>query len=583
MYSRISPRHLIIALSATQIVGTILGFVYTRDYLLLALLIAPVINFRLKERIFLISMGHSIALTMMLDHAARIYILLLSAYSVLLGVLAQYLITEDTEFIASVMMPVLLLAPVYIIAPFTLIYPLTSMITLLIVALKAYITLSKTKVEILQTKFLAKVGEVIEIPVKIACPSKFSYTIHIDEVQYTRGTSDDIAESLVKIPVTVLGFQRRVLSVSIRDLRGLARIEPAPVTIEITALPRLAEVLRKVEDIVKRYATYLGVPIILKGSIRIANVGLQSYSIETGLHGSSLGSLLETSSEHQGGTASFSSEYFHIHGDTGGIGHKQIAHDSDLEAYALTKGSITRRARDDILQARSRIEWRRPLRVIERVAEKAKSHVGEYLGVREYQPGDNPRAIHWKKSLKTSDRDDIVVKVYGSESIDRGPGGGDFVIFADLVTPSPRELDLILHAVYSILLEALKSPKDLGVNAYVYLVLPRGTVYFLNGKVLDVISALDTILMEDEVRAMYDYDPYPRNRILEVASTGFLKSLQEYYTSLGTLLIRELIDRKIPKQTTIYMLFSRALIYKYSVISAVLEKAGYRVSLPKIS
>lgn len=583
MYSQAKPSLVMSGLVIVQVLGTVACFVSTRDYVMLLLLITPFIISRLRERLFLASVGYSIALTLMCDQDTLALAIIFSTSSVILGTIAQYLVSESPRFTDNITVPLLLLIPIYIVNPLTLIYPLTSLVIVLLLAVKAYIALSKAEIQVSKTRFTVNVGEVVNVPVRVACPGKFSYLVQVDGSVYSRGESRNLVELLVKVPTSTIGVQRRVLSILIKDLRNMAQVESPPITIEITAIPRLAEVMKRSENLIRRYAAYIGVPTILKGFIDVSSAGSGLGSFGTGLYGHSPGNALGVSLEHQEGSTQSASGNYYSQEDVGiSTGYGQTPTDSSARAHAIPMSSTTMRSpQKNISDSKTKVMWHRPLKILDRLVEKTKSYVGEYIGIREFQPGDTPRAIHWKKSLRAMERDDLVVKLYSAETLEKGAGGRDLVIIADLVTPSPRELDMILYAVYSTLLKSLETPIERGPRACVYLILPRGVVYFIDGKILEVISALNTILVEEGIRALYDYDPLPRGRVMVVALTGFARALQDYYVALGTSLAKDLGERGIAKHTVVHLLFSRAFIYKYSIIATILEKAGYQVSIPE--
>jgi hypothetical protein len=67
----------------------------------------------------------------------------------------------------------------------------------------------------------------------------------------------------------------------------------------------------------------------------------------------------------------------------------------------------------------------------------SKAQRGDYSGVREYEPGDNPKMIHWKKSLRRELLEDLYVKIYSAEQVGGGGGAGTRVILADLTGSKP--------------------------------------------------------------------------------------------------------------------------------------------------
>jgi hypothetical protein len=207
----------------------------------------------------------------------------------------------------------------------------------------------------------------------------------------------------------------------------------------------------------------------------------------------------------------------------------------------------------------------------------AKSYIGDYLGVREYEPGDSPKMIHWKKSLRREDVDEFYVKTYSVELEESGGGGrGTRVIIADLTATSHRELDAILSRLY---MELLRGFEDKPFsNTSLFIKLPGGEIYHASGRLLEVLAALNTIVLSNELRPLYDYETWARGRVIKLgASSGFVKALEDYYRDLGRALV-EIVRKEPLRNPSVIIIHSTALTYKYAIVAEVFQRQGFPVN-----
>lgn len=574
MYFRVSSSALKFSMAVLQVISTLIAVYTTSSYLPLALLISPLLTFKLVNHVYLVSLGHA-TLVLILGGPSHLLLHVVSTSMIVLAIFTQFLISKSSRFTSNVITPLLLLAPAYIAVPHLIIYPVVSLTILLVLTTRAYLELSKCTSRVSKSRFTTYVGSTIEIPVEIVCQGDYKYSILVDGKVQVSCISKGSTTVLVRLSSNMLGVLRKELKVVVSDPRELARVEHGPFSVEISTTPRLTEVLSKAQEFIKRYVTYISLPLMLRGSIEPGRASLSAGTLASGMHGPLPG-------EEGHFTYTLGGGYYSI-GDRSSSASPIPAYTDTLPRTALPAVVHAREfSRKAGLEVPAKIRWYVPFHVIEKMVEKAKSYVGEYMGVREYQPGDSPRTIHWKKSLRAPDRENLVVKLYSSESLEKSGGGRSIVVLADLVTPSLRELDLLLHTLYSLLLESVKSPENVAVKTYVYLILPRNKVYLLHGKVIDVVFALNTILLEEGVSALYDYEPYSRIKPTGKPPKGFLEVLDDYFNSIGIALVKDLVDRGVPRNSTVHLVFSRALSYKYTTIARVLEKTGYTVGIPII-
>lgn len=132
--------------------------------------------------------------------------------------------------------------------------------------------------------------------------------------------------------------------------------------------------------------------------------------------------------------------------------------------------------------------------------------IGEYVSSRLYVPGDDPRSIHWKKSLKLQE---LVVKEYAEETGlaggGRGGGASRLVVVADLTASNTRELDEAMKK----LIEFLAEPAGTAPGADTVLLLHYADRYLvLQGALEEVLEALAQALEQYTPIARYDYESW---------------------------------------------------------------------------
>jgi uncharacterized protein (DUF58 family) len=207
----------------------------------------------------------------------------------------------------------------------------------------------------------------------------------------------------------------------------------------------------------------------------------------------------------------------------------------------------------------------------------AKAYVGEYVGVREYIPGDNPKTIHWKKSFRRELVEDLYVKVFSSQPEEGGGGRGVRIVYADLASTSPSELDMLISTVYSLLLRELESGKPF-TTIHLFIAIPGEGLHHIYGKLVDVVAALNTLIAKYGVRALYDYETWRRTRTIVLGEAqGFISQLEEYYKALG-LAVADAVKNEVGVGGPITLIHSNALAYKYAVVARILRDSGFIVS-----
>ncbi|MFN3268656.1 MAG: DUF58 domain-containing protein, partial [Zestosphaera sp.] len=326
--------------------------------------------------------------------------------------------------------------------------------------------------------------------VSIVCPGSFSYYVEVGGELYRSGGGVNEVLENVRVQAKTLGLGKQSIKVVIQDLRHLARVEHGPYLIEYTVIPKFTELYRRAEKVLKEYSRSVSIPLITKLAIQLIPLPTEAAAgPSTPQPGT------------PGITATFSvttpeGRYY--------VEEAGVRRTGDIE---LLKKYLPLPATPEIKHVRLspksrfevRIEWRIPQKILERVIQAARGYVGEYLGVREYTPGDSPRMIHWKKSSRRTDIMDLVVKVYSASDVEKHAHPSRSIVIADLTSTNVAELDLLLQTLYSYVLSAVEKQTKTPSEFYLYLVTPRGETYFLRGKAVDVLLGLNTIVLEEKL------------------------------------------------------------------------------------
>lgn len=132
-----------------------------------------------------------------------------------------------------------------------------------------------------------------------------------------------------------------------------------------------------------------------------------------------------------------------------------------------------------------------------------KARLGEYVGVREYFPTDDPRNIHWKKSLgilKLVSKE-YVTPMEQEAGTPLGGRGGLFVL-ASLDCTWSVELDYVLTRVLSILVaQTTRNPEA----KFTLLLYAKGETLVLDGPVRAVLELLYKALRNNPLELKYEY------------------------------------------------------------------------------
>lgn len=215
--------------------------------------------------------------------------------------------------------------------------------------------------------------------------------------------------------------------------------------------------------------------------------------------------------------------------------------------------------------------WTTPYRVYQMFEEViGRTLRDEYVGAREYVPGDSPKDIHWKKSISLGK---LVVKEYGASSTVEA--SYPVIVVADWMATNPVELDMLIEMTYWVLLSNRASK-------ILLLKTPSGGLYLVKGRYLDAIAALESILRTENIRALFNYESWSRSRIVNSIRGGILEKLVRYYEIQAYSLIGELEKQGAVRGASFYTIHSKSLSLKYTVFARCMDGLGYRLALPKL-
>lgn len=505
--------------------------------------------------VFLLSLAVSF-ITASLESTA---LLLLSTIVALLGLIVLYWETSGKVFNIAVA-SLLASTPIYIATPISLVPALSTGGVLLLFTIREYLRLGRSAVEVYAERSTIYIGEPVKYRVVASCPGSFRYTV----LEESKSVSSGVASRgiTLEIPSRVehLGVIEKNIRVILEDTRGFARVTYGPYTITYKILARASGLIKRAEKLVEKYAEYLSTPRVVKITL--------GHGFE--------GSIGETASTLGVGPRG-----------TGDLGSRVAGRGEEATVIKQSTQGIESTSKTVEEPSKSRVESGLELKqaIMKALVGKiqvaisyyaSKAQRGDYSGVREYEPGDNPKLIHWKKSLRRELLEDLYVKIYSAEHAGGGGGAGTRIILADLTATNPVELDTLLSALYGELLYELTSEKPL-TRVHLFLKIPGEELIHVSGKVVDVVVALNTIIQEYDVRALYNYETWGRTRSIKLGeSIGFISELENYYRAFG-LAIAEVLRSNTGGKTAVQLIHSNSLGYKYAIVKRTLRDAGFMI------
>ena len=530
-------------------------------YAYILVLLAPLVLLTNTLLVFLLSLATSL-ITASLNSPV---LLVFSAITALLGFLVLY--TESsTSILSRVLVSLAAFTPLYILTPFSLAPATLVLAVLLGLSAREYLRLGRSRVDVFLESKVTYLGEPARYRVVVTCPGLFKYTVLEDGKSVASGLARSRASLDLSFSCKHLGVNEKSISVLVEDVRGLAKITHGPYTLSVRVVARLKRLLKQAEKLIEEYASYLSTPRVLK-VILTPTVTLRAE--KSALGGAGLVGV--------GGFGAGIS----------GAGLREMESEESQRALKLETRASEVQVEVEVSSTKSSessaVKWVVPKVLLLEVEGSLSRHAardfgGEYMGTREYVPGDNPRTIHWKKSLRKELSEDYCVKIYARERESSSGGGGVRVILADLTAVNPVELDLMLSALYGELLSELSTEKPL-TQVHLFIKIPgeEGLLY-ISGGVVDALVALNTITRKHSLRALYNYETWKRSRIIELrGSTGFIGDLEMYYRALGLSLVKAIESKIGRRKATVQVIHSNALACKYAVITHVLKDSGFTV------
>lgn len=204
---------------------------------------------------------------------------------------------------------------------------------------------------------------------------------------------------------------------------------------------------------------------------------------------------------------------------------------------------------------------------------------GEYLGVREYMPGDDVRDVHWKKSVS---RRVMLVKYRGGGGGEGGGGGGvRALVVMDLMASSGEELDNIVYTGIAHLAGLAGSG---GREALAVLLHPSGEAALVRGSPVEVLAFIASVFEEGLVELPYEYESVsgePGEGLVygllggTHASSGFLRAVRAVALSMTRRVAGLLEENGVEPPASFTVIHGRPSALHAAVLREVLSLAGY--------
>ena len=206
---------------------------------------------------------------------------------------------------------------------------------------------------------------------------------------------------------------------------------------------------------------------------------------------------------------------------------------------------------------------------------------GEYLGTRYYVPGDDPRSIHWKKSLS---KGDLVVKEYGSGG---GGGFGGIIVIADLTSANEFEFDKLSYTLLALLIRnAVRFPAN---DTIVIIITPDGGMGAIRGGSVEVLAAITYMFNRKMFSVEYDYRSMGRlltdEEVRAISSSS--SSIAVTIKAASELFTKKVLDLLYRARATLprpyTAIHGRATAFRYSYLRSRFKDLGCTYVTPSLT
>lgn len=214
-----------------------------------------------------------------------------------------------------------------------------------------------------------------------------------------------------------------------------------------------------------------------------------------------------------------------------------------------------------------------------------RSRYGEYMGVRNYAPGDHPRHIHWKKSLS---KGDVIVKEFSVEVLERmqsvGVRGLEPIVIADLYAANSFELDRITFTLIKLCLDVFRRSPTLRLSIILVI---GGVAIVLRGRAADILYRLYHSFRENTIQTLFNYTPtiIDETQIFKLLEVGEVPRPISIYVASNTgyadTLLKLIISEGLIPPRPFTAIHSSSLTFRYAVVRSTLDRNGYTYIPPQ--
>jgi len=211
-----------------------------------------------------------------------------------------------------------------------------------------------------------------------------------------------------------------------------------------------------------------------------------------------------------------------------------------------------------------------------------RGRIGEYLGARDYIPGDRLRDIHWKKSLS---KHSLVVKEYGvsggAEPFTARSSVLEPIVILDLFATNNIELDRMMYNLLNIYLNIVR--RNPATRSY-FILVTREFILVVKGKSIDILYNLYKTLERSLPKILYSYESiskylekeYVKEIIENKHKPRPLAMLIKANKNFSNNIVNALVENGIfpPKPYT--LIHSKSLSFRYSILRYILNNTGYQ-------